>query len=347
MRTTSRRQFLLTAIGGLAASDMASGLLSGRAAAAPEVGDDRDAGTGLRRVTRSSWALGSKVSITALHERGEVAGQAISAAFAELRKVDELMSLYRPESQLCRLNREGRIDRPHPYLVTVLERARTLSNRTAGAFDVTVQPLWQLYAAAKQAGRLPDAAALERARRTVGWRRIEIAKGWIRLPSRDMAVTLNGIAQGFAADRALAVLRDRGIEHALVDTGEIGTVGRKPGGEAWKVGIQHPRRDDAYISLARLAGRCLATSGDYETSFSPDHAYNHIFDPATGRSPDVFSSVTVLAPSGIDADALSTAIFVMGIEKGLKLVQSTPDTEALFVLKNGRTLATAAFPQAS
>jgi thiamine biosynthesis lipoprotein len=212
---------------------------------------------------------------------------------------------------------------------------------------VTVQPLWQLYAAAQKTGQLPDAAAIQQARRAVDWRNVEIAREGIRLKAPGTAVTLNGIAQGFAADRVVAVLRKHGIEHALVNTGEIGTVGGKPDGESWTVGVQHPRRAEAYAALANIAGRCMATSGDYATYFTPDHSAHHILDPATGRSPMQLASVTVLAPTGVEADALSTAIFVMGVGKGLALAQSTPGIDVLFAMKNGRTLATSGFRLAS
>ena len=159
-------------------------------------------------------------------------------------------------------------------------------------------------------------------------------------------MTLNGIAQGFAADRAMAALRRHGIGHALVDAGEIGTLGGRDASEPWKVGIQHPRRQDAYIEIAKLDGRCLSTSGDYATSFDEDHRDHHIFDPHTGRSPAAFSSVTIAAPTATQADALSTAVFVLGPERGLDLVRSSPSVDALLVLKDGRTLATDGFPAA-
>ena len=161
---------------------------------------------------------------------------------------------------------------------------------------------------------------------------------------RGMGVTLNGIAQGFATDRVLDVLRQHGIESALVDTGELGTVGNKESGAPWTVGIQDPRRSDAFVSIATLDGRSLATSGDYATAFSADFSYHHIFDPATGRSPQAFRSVSVVASSGLDADALSTAAFVLGLPNGLRLIDEWPGADAMFVLKDGSVQATAGFP---
>jgi thiamine biosynthesis lipoprotein len=157
-------------------------------------------------------------------------------------------------------------------------------------------------------------------------------------------VTLNAIAQGFAADRAADALRQHGISLALVDAGEIAAMGRKPDGQPWTVGIQDPRRQDAWLALARLADRCLATSGDYSTRFDDDYRAHHIFDPRTGSSPPDYASVSIAAASATEADALATAVFAMRPEKGLRLVRCTPSVDALLVYKDGRTVATERFP---
>jgi len=279
-----------------------------------------------------------------LHEERAVAEAALAAAFAELATVERVMSIYRPEGELSRLNRAGTLEQPHAYLVQVLQAAQAMSERSGGAFDVTVQPLWDLFLAEQKKGRLPGDAAIEAARRKVNWRRLEVTAQRVRLLDQGMAVTLNGIAQGFAADRALAALQGHGIRHALVNSGELGSLGGKEGGEPWKTGIQHPRRPDAFAAVLDLDGRCLSTSGDYATAFSPDFVNNHIFDPATGRSPELLSSVSVLTPSCTEADALSTAIFVAGLERGMKLAESTPRTDAFLIRKDGTTLATKGFP---
>lgn len=335
MQWTNRRRFLRLALGAGASLTLGGAWLAGTS---------RRHNSGWQKVERSSRALGTNVSLTALHEHRETAQAALDAAFAELELVEEVLSLYRPNSQLCRLNREQALENPHPYLTAVLKQSQQLAQRSGGAFDITVQPLWALYAAAHKAGRLPDAEELRAARAKVDWRRLEVSSGRIRLDP-DMAVTLNGIAQGFAADRALAALRRHGIEHALVDAGELGAVGDKPSGDPWTVGIQHPRVDDAYVWVAKLDGRCLATSGDYATSFTADRRDNHIFDPRTGRSPTEFASVSVLAKTGLLADGLSTTLFVLGLEQGVELIEATPGADALFVLKDGRTLATHGFPE--
>lgn len=329
----SRRGFLL-----------ALGTAGGSMALSPPFGRTESAVSELQLASRTGHALGAEVSITLLHPQRPVAEQAMAAAFVELGQVDELLSLYRPTSQVSQLNRRGALSDPHPFLLEVLRKAQVVSEKSGGAFDVTVQPLWELYAAAKKQGKLPDDQAVQAARQKVDWRQIEISPQRIALGRPGMAITLNAIAQGYAADRVLTVLRRHGIAQALVNTGEIGTLGRRVDGTRWTVGIQHPRRPDAYVALAGLDGQCLSTSGDYATSFSDDRLYNHIFDPATGRSPERFSSVTVVAPSGADADALSTALFVLGQEKGLKLIEAWGSVEAMLVFKDGKIVATKGFP---
>jgi thiamine biosynthesis lipoprotein len=298
----------------------------------------------LREHRRAGRAFGTTVSVAAWHTDEQVASDAVDAAFTELLLVEELMSIYQSDSQLSRLNRRGVLDNPHPYFVEVLQASQEMSRRSNGAFDITVQPLWRLFSDAKKAGALPTAAEIERARRAIGWRRVVIAPDQVRLRGRGTQITLNGIAQGYAADRAASALVARGVAHALVDAGEIGAIRDKPSGDSWSVGVQHPRCDDAYVSVARLNGRCLATSGDYATTFSNDYRFNHLFDPRTGTSPTEFASVSIAATTAMLADALSTAVFVLGIDQGLSLVQSTPGADALMVLKDGRVLRTGGFP---
>lgn len=298
----------------------------------------------LQQVHRTSWALGSNVAITALHRDAAVGESAIAAAFEELELIEDVMSIYREDSQLSRLNRNGLLDDPHPHLVAVLQTAQSISARTEGAFDVTVQPLWELYSRTKQLNRLPTETEIATARQNVDWKRLEVEPSRIRLDGNGTAITLNGIAQGYAADRVTAVLQKHGVSDALIDTGEFGTLGTKAGGDPWRVGIQHPREQDAYVSVAQLAGRCLATSGDYATTFTDDHRHHHLLDPRTGRSPNDLSSVSIVATTAMAADALSTAVFVMGSEAGLKLVEQTPGADALLVQKDGTSTATAGFP---
>lgn len=298
----------------------------------------------LLRVVRSNQALGTRVTLTVYHQDQDVAEQAIADAFAAIEEVEEVMSLYRPDSQLSQLNSHGRLDGPHPWLRRVLEAAQDLSQRSAGAFDVTVQPLWDAYQKAFLEHRLPSRIEISNALQRIGWRQIDLQPNAIELRQPGAALTLNGIAQGFAADAATQALRQRGIEHALVDSGEIGTVGSHVRKDGWEIGIKHPRQAHALLGLAALEGRCLATSGDYETRFSEDFIHHHLIDPRTGASPTELSSVSVVAPSAMEADALSTAVFLMGLQSGKDLIESMPNVDALFVDKFNRVTRTSNFP---
>ncbi len=298
------------------------------------------------RVTRSGWALGAPVKLTVFHPDAGQAESALEAAFAELEQVEHVMSLYRPDSQVCRLNASGHLADPHPWLVEVLRAAADLSRRTGGVFDITVQPLMRLYLDAAAAGRLPTDAEIAAARAKVDWRRVELADGQVRLRGNGTAITLNGIAQGFAADAVGRVLAAHGIASALIDTGEIGTLGAPARRDDWSIGIQHPRQPGDFLGVARLNGRCLATSGDYETRFAEDFTQHHLLDPRTGRSPGELASVSIAAPTALQADALSTAAFVLGLDHGRALVEGTPGAAALFVTKGGHTVRTADFPLA-
>ncbi len=293
---------------------------------------------------RTFHALGSSITMSVWHRDEAAAEAALDAAFAELEIVENVMSIYRPESQLSRLNQEAMLDNPHPHLVMVLEYATAMAKETDGVFDVTVQPLWELYHNAKKHNRLPSETDVIQARALVDWKRLKITPTRLQLTGEGTAITLNGIAQGFAADAAMAVLRRAGVAHALIDAGEMNALGGKPDGAAFTVGIQHPRHDDAFVSMAKLQDRCLATSGDYQTRFSDDFTHHHLFDPHTGYSPTELASVSIVAPTAMAADALSTAVFVLGAERGMDLVRRTPGTDALLVSKDGQVTATEDFP---
>jgi len=348
MGPTNRRQFLGIALGGGAALGLGGAWLThGQGSKSPGRIEGEAASASqarLHAVRQQCGALGTQVSLTVWADSPEAGQRAASAALEEVRRVDRLMSLYRPDSQVSELNRCGVLPSPHPDLLEILDVAERMARRSGGAFDITVQPLWAAYADAASAKALPEPALIAEARSRVDWRRVRVADGRVRLGGDGMAITLNGIAQGFAADRVAATLRARGIRHAMIDTGEIATLGLRDDGTPWTVGIQHPRRQDAYQALAQLQGRCLSTSGDYATSFSDDLRHHHLFDPRTGRSPQGFSSVSIAAATATEADALSTAVFVLGPEKGLHLVRTTPGADALLVFKDGRTLATNGFP---
>jgi thiamine biosynthesis lipoprotein len=298
----------------------------------------------LKPFTLSGKALGTSVSLLVLHQDAGVARAALADALAEVQGVDKVMSLYRDDSQLVALNRHGELSLPDARLVEVLRYSQDLAGRTNGAFDVTVQPLWEVYSEAMARGGLPAEAALAAARAKVGWRGLEASQDLVRL-GPGMSVTLNGVAQGYAADRALLAVRRHGVEHALLDAGEFDTLGRKQEDKPWVLGIQHPRDRNALIARLAVDSRALATSGDYETFFTPDFLNHHIFDPSTGHSPTQLAATSVLAPDALQADGLSTAFMVLGAERSLALAATLPGVDALLIGKNGQIWRTPGLPE--
>jgi thiamine biosynthesis lipoprotein len=294
--------------------------------------------TGLHKGTTT--AFGARASVSVRHDDAVRAGIAIEDALSDIRRVDRLMRLDDPRSQVWRLNRDGVLHQPDPHLLAVLDHARALSRLTRGAFDITVQPLWQAF---RDADGLPSEELRTHARSLVGWNRVEAGRDRVALRRPGMAITLAGLARGYAADLALAALRRHGIEHALVDTGETAAMG-SAADRPWTRGLPDPRAAQLLAPRVRLDGRCLATSGDYGAAFSPDFLHHHIFDPATGGSPTELASVTVLAPTGLEADGLSTAFMVMGARRSHALVAHLPGVDLLTINKRGVLWRSAGFP---
>src|SRR4051812_43652043 len=290
-------------------------------------------------VREGALAFGTTVSITVVHEDAAIAREAIGEALGEVRRIDRLMTVFRPDSQVGRLNAEGVLRDPDPRLVHVLEFSQRLAALSGGTFDVTVQPLWLLFTRCKAQGRLPSEEEISQARSRVGWQHLEVSPRAIAFSRRRMSITLNGVAQGYATDLAVAALRSRGIRDALIDTGELGAEGSRDPGRPWTVGIQHPRDPAAILAAVEMDGRFLATSGDYATTFTPDFVHNHIFDPHAGTSPRSFSSVAVAAASGMEADGLTKPMMVLEPARAQQLLSQFPGAGAVFIDKRGRIVA--------
>lgn len=259
-------------------------------------------------------ALGAQARIALAHPDEAAARRLFDSCAREIERLEAEFSLHRPDSALSRLNREGALETPSRDMVRVLGAARRFSALTDGAFDVTVQPLWLLYA--DHFFRHPGDAAgpaeedVAAARALADYRALEVSPARAALTRKGMAVTLNGIAQGYITDRVAELLRDGGIDNVLVDLGEARAVGRHPEGRPWAIGLADPRDPARYGPVVELANRALATSGGYGTRFSADGQHHHLFAPASGRSANHHLSVSVVADDATTADALSTGLFV-------------------------------------
>ena len=288
--------------------------------------------------------LGTVLSIRAAHENATVLSQALQRARNVVARVEDEMSLFRPSSALSRLNRAGVLQQPSVELLHVLQLSQRIARRSQGAFDVTVQPLWHLYAQAQKENRLPSPKEVSEIQQRVGWQHLEVSDRRIKFMQPSMGVSLNGIAQGYAADRVRDSLARDGVAHALINTGEWSVLGLAEGQRPWALAIADPHRADAWLTRVTLSGMSVATSADDQCVFSQDKKHHHIFDPHTGYSPQDISSVTVAAPSCALADALTKVLFVGGYARALQLAKDW-QVAALVVHKNGEWRASNTFPR--
>ena len=296
--------------------------------------------------TVAAPAFGRIIRISLFHPQQRTAELAIEDALAQARMVDQLTAIDGAASQVARLNRDGILPGPDRHLLAMLDQARRLWGLTRGAFDMTVQPLWQVYRDASLANRRPLQSDRLKASARLGWERVSFDDGRVALLRPGMQLTLNGLAQGYAADLALAALRAHGVDDALVDTGCYASVDSNPGRRPWTVGVADPRDIGQLAASVHLDGRSAATAGDYTSAFTPDFVHHHIFDPATGESPQELASATVLAPSGVLADGLATAFIVMGARKAHALAAGLPGVDLMTINKRGVVWKSRGFPSA-
>ncbi|HTO82664.1 MAG TPA: FAD:protein FMN transferase [Methylomirabilota bacterium] len=263
----------------------------------------------------------------------------LSAAAQEVARLEDVFTLYRADSALARLNRDGRLDDPPLDLVRLLAESRDFSELTGGAFDVTVQPIWQAYAAhffapgADPAG--PPANVIRHAADLVDYRAVEIEPAAIRLARPGMGLTLNGIAPGYMTDRIVELLKNEGLEHALVDLGEIRTIGARTNDEPWRAGIRDPLDTQRMAMEIPLTDQALATSGGYGFRFDPAGCFHHIFDPRNGTCPHAYASISILAPTATAADALATGCYLLPIDAVAASLRAAGAARAVVILPTG------------
>jgi thiamine biosynthesis lipoprotein len=293
----SRRRFIT-----ISASTLAAGLIPGSAAMA--------------RQSPVRWrgvAMGARAELILHHPDRNQAEAAVLSVQDEIRRLERVFSLYDPGSALSRLNRSGALAAPPLDLVRCLDDAAHISRITGGAFDATVQPLWELYArhfsSDTASAEGPGKTVLEAARNLVDYRAVHYGPQRVSFAEPGMAVTLNGIAQGYVTDRVAELLKARGFANLLIDLGETRGMGRGEDGADWQVGIEAPDGSGRLIRKLALRDRAIATSGGYGTRFTRDGVHHHLFDPKTGRSANLWTSVSVIADDATRADALSTAFF--------------------------------------
>ena len=290
---------------------------------------------GLRELRETRTQMGTLVTISVVHPDAVVAREMVAETFAVMERLEGLLSRHKEGTPVSELNREGVVRAPPPELVDVVRRALEYSALSDGAFDITIEPLLNVYTSSfSQRGIPPTDSQVREALSRVDYRQVSVDDDNIALGKSGMSITLDGIAKGYIIDQAIEVLRERGADQVLVDAGgDIASVGDGLWGEGWQVAIQNPRDPGRHIGVLRLEGECVATSGDYLQYFTQDRRFHHILDPRTGTPADEVSSVTIVTRTGMSADALSTAIFVLGPEHGLTLLSQLAGVEGVVVTK--------------
>jgi thiamine biosynthesis lipoprotein len=281
-----------------------------------------------------------------------------SAVFAELNRIQQVMAFTAASdggeagTALDLINRNAGIRAvPAPEeLLDVLERARYYAELSGGAFDPTVGPLVRLWGIGDENPRVPGAAEIQQALSLVDWRDLLIdrAAGTAFLRRRGQSLDLGAIAKGYAADQAAALLRRSGNRRAIIDLGgNIFALGERQGRENWRIGVQDPLEErGSYLGVLGVKNKSVVTSGVYERYFEEGGLrYHHILSTQNGYPVrNGLLSVTIITEQSIDADALSTVVFALGLEKGLALVESLPDTEAVFVREDRTVVLSSAAP---
>lgn len=290
-------------------------------------------------------ALGAVASMQIHHPDRATAERLIALSIQEVRRLERLFSLYRSDSALAVLNSRGVLEAPPKEFVELLVECGRYAKLTKGVFDPTVQPLWLLYAdhfsraGAESAGPSPE--AIEATLESVGFGNVLVGPDRVALAQRGMALTLNGIAQGYVTDRVVALLRSHGIDHSLIDMGESRALGTHPDERPWHVGIADPDQPTRIAETVPIVDQAVATSGGYGFRFDAQGRFNHLFDPKTGLSPDRYRSVTVMMPTATAADALSTAFSAMPIEDIHNTVRSIERGQVRISTADGRILTLA------
>ncbi|MDH5181402.1 MAG: FAD:protein FMN transferase [Gammaproteobacteria bacterium] len=290
--------------------------------------------------SREQAVMGTAVRVELWHENRTAAEQCMDRVMKNMHRIDLAMSPFKPDSELSKLNREAAI-RPFKVsqeLFQLMQRANEISVLTHGRFDITFASVGYLYDYRK--GLKPDATQLKSLQAAINYRHIvfDAAEQTIAFQHPNVRIDLGGIAKGHAVDQGIAILRQCGIQNALLSAGGDSYILGDRRGRPWMTGIRHPRQKGKFALVIPLSDTAVSTSGDYERYFIKNGVrYHHIISPDSGKPAPLSRSVTILGPDATTTDALSTACFVLGPEKAAQLVETLPDIEAIIIDADGKT----------
>ena len=286
-------------------------------------------------------SLGADASIQLYHTDAAKAQAAVDSGLAELERLENMFSLYRPDSTISVLNREGRVANAPDEFIELVAYSREAAAKTDGWFDPTVHPVFQAYfrhftaPVVDPAG--PSADTLAKALAVVDWRAIQVdaARRTVAFAKPGMGLTLNSTGQGYISDRVAAVLRGHGFQNMLVDMGELRALSTRPDGTAWRVGIANPADPARAIAEIDVVDKAVATSGGYGTLFDADGRFTHLIDPFTGRTAPRLAGVTVVADTAAKANALSTPLTLVPRAQRQAMLAAFGGVKAIFVTPEG------------
>jgi FAD:protein FMN transferase len=290
---------------------------------------------------RTEAIMGTRCYVELWADDPDKGNAAIDAVMAELRRIDDLMSHYKPESQLSQINQFGN-ERPVPVdkeLFDLIKLSTHYSEITEGAFDITYASVGYLYNYPQHIH--PTEQQIQAALPAVNWRNLIFDEEHhsVRFGHPGMRIDLGGIGKGYAVDRGIEILKARGVQRALVTAGGDSRIIGDRMGRPWLVAIRHPDNPSKVVTRIPLADSAVSTSGDYERYFDEGGVrYHHIIDPRTGHSASKVRSATVIGPTATQTDGMSKTAFVLGAEKALEIINRMPEYDAVFVLPDGKML---------
>ena len=280
--------------------------------------------------------MGTLVEITVHEPNKDLAQEAIKKSFEEISRLESIMSTYLPDSELSRLNILAGSKKQVSVsadLLKVIQRGIHWGKFTDGAMDISIGPAITLWKFDSESPALPDLQQLLNAVGLINYRDISIDGNSVSLKKTGMSIHLGAIGKGYAVDRAVDILKNFGITNGLINAGgDLMAFGSREAGKTWRIGLQHPRNPEKIIASLALTDKAVATSGDYQRYFIQNGTrYHHVLNPESGWPASQAISATVIANTVADADALSTALFVLGEKKGINLINSLEGVEGMIL----------------
>ena len=293
------------------------------------------------KVSKTRLAMGTVVTMTLIHQSRDQAEEAMGQAFREIDRLTLYMNRFDDTTAVSQLNNEGYLKDAPAEVIEIVDSAMDYHRLTHRTFDISVKPVVDLFKEkfAQGKNRLPAEKELKQTLDLVGSDKIEVKGRTIRFKRPDMGITLDGIAKGYIVDRASKILVRHKINNHLINAGgDIKAMGARSDKKAWTVAIQDPMKKKQYPDVICLTDAAVATSGNYEVYFDGEKMFHHIVDPRTGMSPIMNTSVSIIAPTAMDADALSTSAFIMKPAYATRFVDSVTDCECLIITRGGKAI---------